>query len=71
MISFDKLEVPREGTKIEIADGRLSIPNDPIIPFIEGDGIGPDIMGAARRVWDASVRLDSLSARVVTELDYG
>jgi isocitrate dehydrogenase len=36
-------------------DGRLSVPDVPVIPFIEGDGIGPDIWQAARRVLDAAV----------------
>ncbi len=55
MIKFDKLEVPKKGEKIEIKGDKLSIPDFPIIPNIEGDGIGPDIMRASRRVWDAAV----------------
>ncbi|MEM7163411.1 MAG: NADP-dependent isocitrate dehydrogenase [Bacteroidota bacterium] len=43
------------GTKITIENGKLNIPNDPIIPFIEGDGIGPDIWAAAQSVLDAAV----------------
>jgi len=44
------------GTKITLSRrGRLQVPNDPIIPFIEGDGIGPDIWAAAQRVLDAAV----------------
>ncbi|GAB4243689.1 MAG: isocitrate dehydrogenase (NADP(+)) [Acidobacteriota bacterium] len=43
------------GTKITITDGRLQVPDFPIIPFIEGDGIGPDIWSATRRVLDAAV----------------
>lgn len=43
------------GTKVTIANGKLNVPNDPIIPFIEGDGIGPDIWAAAVRVLDAAV----------------
>ena len=43
------------GTKVTIANGKLNVPNDPIIPFIEGDGIGPDIWAAAVRVFDAAV----------------
>ena len=42
------------GTKITLSRrGRLQVPNDPIIPFIEGDGIGPDIWAAAQRVLDS------------------
>jgi isocitrate dehydrogenase len=43
------------GTKITIANGKLNVPKDPIIPFIEGDGIGPDIWAAASRVLEAAV----------------
>ena len=55
MIKFERLEYPTKGTKIEIKDGKLVIPNDPIIPFIEGDGIGPDIWRATRIVLDSAV----------------
>jgi isocitrate dehydrogenase len=55
MIKFDKLEVPQDGEKIEIQGDKLKVPDFPIIPNIEGDGIGPDIMRASRRVWDAAV----------------
>ena len=41
--------------RITMADGRLNVPDNPIIPFIEGDGIGPDVWHAARRVFDAAV----------------
>ncbi len=43
------------GTKIRFSRGKVRVPKDPIIPFIEGDGIGPDIWAAARRVLDAAV----------------
>ena len=43
------------GSKITMTDAGLSVPYDPIIPFIEGDGIGPDIWAAAVRVLDAAV----------------
>ncbi|MEL6866215.1 MAG: NADP-dependent isocitrate dehydrogenase [Bacteroidota bacterium] len=43
------------GSRITIDNGQLNVPNDPIIPFIEGDGIGPDIWAAAVRVFDAAV----------------
>jgi len=55
MVEFDKLEIPKEGEKIEIEGDRLKTPDFPIIPCIEGDGIGPDIMRTARRVWDKAV----------------
>jgi len=43
------------GQKITIENGKLNVPNNPIIPFIEGDGIGPDIWAASKRVLDAAV----------------
>lgn len=43
------------GNKITIENGKLVVPNDPIIPFIEGDGIGPDIWAASEKVLDAAV----------------
>jgi len=43
------------GTKVTIENGNLNVPNDPVIPFIEGDGIGPDIWASAERVLDAAV----------------
>ncbi len=45
------------GTKVTIENGKLNVPNDPIIPFIEGDGTGPDIWAAAVRVIDSAVEL--------------
>jgi isocitrate dehydrogenase len=50
------IKVPTEGTRITIADGKLRVPDQPIIPFIEGDGTGPDIWRASVRVFDAAVR---------------
>ncbi len=49
------LTPPAGGAKITIADGKLSVPNNPIIPFIEGDGTGADIWRASVRVFDAAV----------------
>ncbi|MBU9710636.1 NADP-dependent isocitrate dehydrogenase [Evansella tamaricis] len=43
------------GEKITVSNGELNVPNQPIIPFIEGDGIGPDIWKAASRVMEAAV----------------
>ena len=48
-------EVPHEGQKISLEKGSLVVPPRPIIPFIEGDGTGPDIWAAASRVIDAAV----------------
>jgi isocitrate dehydrogenase len=43
------------GNKITVTNGKLNVPNDPIIPFIEGDGTGPDIWSASKRVLEAAV----------------
>ena len=43
------------GSAITISNGKLTVPNDPIIPFIEGDGTGRDIWKASVRVMDAAV----------------
>lgn len=55
MPNFETYTLPAEGEKITIENGRLQVPNNPIIPFIEGDGTGPDIWAAAQRVLDAAV----------------
>ena len=55
MPSTVKLNVPTEGQKITISNGRLQVPDQPIVPFIEGDGTGPDIWRASVRVLDAAV----------------
>ncbi|MCL6499556.1 MAG: isocitrate dehydrogenase (NADP(+)), partial [Firmicutes bacterium] len=56
MLTLERLSVPKEGHRIEVKDGRLVVPDDPIIPFIEGDGTGPDIWRATRRILDAAVQ---------------
>ncbi len=50
-----KITPPAEGARITIANGKLTVPDNPIIPFIEGDGIGPDVWRASQRVMDAAV----------------
>lgn len=57
MSALETLTPPKEGQRIEINNGRLTVPNQPIIPFIEGDGTGPDIWRASQRIFDAAVRL--------------
>ena len=55
MPTFSNLKPPTTGTAITRKGGRLVVPDDPIIPFIEGDGTGPDIWRASVRVFDAAV----------------
>ena len=50
-----KMTIPTSGTPIELKNDQLVIPDNPIIPFIEGDGIGPDIWRAAQMVFDSAV----------------
>lgn len=54
-MSYTIIQVPEDGQKITIENGKLRVPDRPIIPFIEGDGTGRDIWRAARRVLDAAV----------------
>lgn len=53
--AYEKIVIPREGEKITASEGRLEVPDRPILGYIEGDGIGPDITRASLRVWDAAV----------------
>ncbi|KFZ41401.1 MULTISPECIES: NADP-dependent isocitrate dehydrogenase [Thermoactinomyces] len=55
MALFKQLEAPTKGEPITVQNGKLQVPDNPIIPFIEGDGTGPDIWAAAKRVLDAAV----------------
>src|SRR3990172_7068456 len=57
------------GTRIEWKNGAFTVPDDPIIPFIEGDGTGPDIWRASRRVFDAAVEKVSAGKRRVEWLE--
>ena len=53
--SYNGLELPKDGARIEYSNGAYQIPDNPIIPFIEGDGTGRDIWKASQRVFDAAV----------------
>ncbi len=55
MIALEKFAPPVNGERITLVDGKLNVPNHPIVPFIEGDGTGPDIWAASIRVLDAAV----------------
>jgi isocitrate dehydrogenase len=55
-MAFDKIQVPAEGQKITVNDDNsINVPNNPIVPFIEGDGIGVDITPVMKKVVDAAV----------------
>jgi isocitrate dehydrogenase len=55
MAHYLKLTTPAAGQAIRFVNGKLNVPDFPIIPFIEGDGTGPDIWRASQRVFDAAV----------------
>jgi isocitrate dehydrogenase len=52
---YQHVEVPADGARITTRDGKLQVPDRPVVPFIEGDGTGPDIWRASVRVLDAAV----------------
>ena len=54
--SYNGVSLPKDGEAIQYADGKFQIPDHPIIPYIEGDGIGRDIWRASQRVFDAAVQ---------------
>ena len=55
-MSYNGMSVPKEGAKITSVNGKMVVPDNPIIPFIEGDGTGRDIWKASVRVFDAAVK---------------
>ena len=55
MASYQHVKAPAEGAKVSLSDGKLQVPDNPVLPFIEGDGIGVDIWAAAVRVLDGAV----------------
>ena len=69
MVKFDKLTYPTTGEKIEVVGNKLKFPDNPIIPVIEGDGIGRDIMKATRRVLDAAVQKTYQGRRKIAWFD--
>ncbi len=54
-MSYRHIKIPESGQKISVSDNLLQVPDNPILGFVEGDGIGPDITRASMRVWDAAV----------------
>jgi isocitrate dehydrogenase len=54
-MSYEHIKIPSSGEKITVKDNKLVVPDNPILGFIEGDGIGGDITRASMRVWNAAV----------------
>ena len=67
--SYNGIAVPPEGKPIGYSGGKFSVPDTPILPFIEGDGTGRDIWKASRRVFDAAVEKAYGSRRRVAWLE--
>ena len=61
--------VPERGKKIVWENGRIHVPDDPIIPFIEGDGIGPDVWAATQAVLDAAIGKSYSGKRYIVWLE--
>jgi isocitrate dehydrogenase len=55
--TYNGLELPKDGQPIDYKDGQFEVPDNPIVPFIEGDGTGRDIWKASQRVFDAAVEI--------------
>jgi isocitrate dehydrogenase len=56
MAAYRHIKIPATGEKITVKNGKLHVPDQPIVGYVEGDGIGPDITKACLRIWDAAVR---------------
>src|SRR5437763_5133688 len=69
MPKFTSLKPPTSGTAISRRNGQLVVPDDPIVPYIEGDGTGPDIWRASVRVFDAAVAKAYGGARKIAWLE--
>ena len=54
-MTYQHIRIPTSGEKITVQEGKLHVPDQPIIGYVEGDGIGPDITKASLQVWDAAV----------------
>ena len=53
--AYRHIKIPAAGEKISVRNGKLHVPDQPIVGYVEGDGIGPDITKACLRIWDAAV----------------
>jgi len=56
MAAYRHIKIPTSGEKITVKNGKLHVPDQPIVGYVEGDGIGPDITKACLRIWDAAVK---------------
>ena len=66
-MEYEKITFPKTGKKIEnIEHGTLNVPDNPVIPFIEGDGVGPDIWKASQKVFDEAIKKSYQGKRKIT-----
>jgi isocitrate dehydrogenase len=68
-MAYAKIKVPQEGEKITIKDNKLAVSDNPILAYIEGDGIGHDITTASMRIWNAAVQAAYGGQRKVSWLE--
>lgn len=68
-MAYDKVVVPDSGEKVHFSNGTMHVPDNPILLFIEGDGIGYDIMTASKRIWDAAVEKAYAGKRKVSWME--
>ena len=54
-MAYRHIKIPTTGEKITVTNGKMQVPDQPIIGYVEGDGIGPDITKACLRIWDAAI----------------
>lgn len=54
-MNYQHITIPEGGKLLSVADDRLVVPDNPVLGYVEGDGIGPDITRACLRIWDAAV----------------
>ncbi len=54
-MGFEHIKMPEQGARVTVENGRLKVPDEPILGFIEGDGIGVDITPACMKVWNAAI----------------
>ena len=63
-MAYDKIVIPQNGARINVREGKLNVPDNPILLYIEGDSIGPDITRASMRIWDAAAGRCQSTVRV-------
>ena len=68
-MAYERISAPATGDKITFSNGRMNVPDNPILLFIEGDGIGYDIMTASKRIWDAAVNKAYSGSKAVSWME--